>query len=54
MQSVYIDPYDLDAHQLLLEVAEKASDQTTISREQRVIPVLEKWIAANKPKPISD
>ena len=50
MQSVYIDPYDLDAHKLLLEIAEKANDNANVSREQRVILVLEKWIEQNRPK----
>lgn len=48
--SVYIAPYDLDAHTLLLEIAEKANDAASIEREKRVIPVLEKWIEENRPK----
>jgi hypothetical protein len=52
MQSVYIDPYDLDAHKLLLEVAEKSGDEQTAARERRVMPVLEQWIEANRPKPL--
>lgn len=48
--AVYIDPYDLSAHTLLLEIAEKANDQKAIEREKRVIPVLEKWIEDNRPK----
>ncbi|HEY7087525.1 MAG TPA: tetratricopeptide repeat protein [Tepidisphaeraceae bacterium] len=52
LQSVYIDPYDKDAHDLLLEIAQKAGDQPTIDRESRVIPVLEAWIEANRPKPL--
>ncbi|WP_428940563.1 tetratricopeptide repeat protein [Fontivita pretiosa] len=51
LESVYIDPYDLDAHNLLLEVAEKAGDETLAARERRMIPVLEQWINANRPKP---
>ena len=54
MQSVYIDPYDLDAHKLLLEIAQKADDQATEARENYVIPQLEKWIDANRPKPLPD
>lgn len=48
MQSVYIDPYDLDAHELLAEVCEKAEDAEGWKREQRMIPVLKQWIADNK------
>jgi len=47
LTAVYTDPYDLDAHQLLAEVAEKAGDEKALSREQKVIPVLEKWIEDN-------
>lgn len=54
LQAVHIDPYDLSAHTLLLEIAEKSGDQATIAREQRVIPVLKDWIEANKPKPLSE
>jgi tetratricopeptide (TPR) repeat protein len=50
MDSLYIDPYDLDAHNLVLEIATKASDQPSIDREKRVIPILEKWIETNRPK----
>lgn len=48
LQSVYIDPYDLDAHKLLAEVYEKAGNATGLERERRVIPVLEKWIEQNR------
>jgi tetratricopeptide (TPR) repeat protein len=51
-QAVYIDPYDKAAHELLLEIAQATNDQPTVEREQRVIPVLEAWIQANKPKPL--
>ena len=52
MQSIYIDPYDPAAHALMLEIAEKANDQADIDREKRVIPILDKWIDANRPKPL--
>jgi tetratricopeptide (TPR) repeat protein len=45
MESIYIDPYDLPAHELMLEIAKKNNDQPAIDRETRVIPVLTKWIA---------
>lgn len=51
-QAVYIDPYDLDAHNLLLEIGEKSSNQTVIDREKRVIPVLKQWIEDQKPAPV--
>jgi tetratricopeptide (TPR) repeat protein len=44
MESIYIDPYDLPAHELLLEVAQKTNNQAIIDREKRVIPVLTEWI----------
>jgi tetratricopeptide (TPR) repeat protein len=53
MQSVYIDPYDLDAHKLSLEIAERASDAPTSEREKQVIPVLEQWIEANRSRPLN-
>jgi tetratricopeptide (TPR) repeat protein len=47
-RAVYTDPYDMDAHQLLAELFEKAGDQTGLAHEQRVIPVLQKWIDDNQ------
>lgn len=49
-KAVYIDPYDLDAHELLAEVCEKVGDQKGLDRERRVIPVLSKWIEENRRK----
>lgn len=51
MQAVYVDPYDLAAHRLLLELAEQTEDRQTTLRQRRVIPILEQWISANRPKP---
>jgi len=48
LTAVYTDPYDLDAHQLLAEVYEKAGNESGAAREQRVIPVLQQWIEANR------
>ena len=48
MQSVYIDPYDVSAHELLADIYEKAGDAKGLEREQRVIPVLKEWYAAQK------
>jgi tetratricopeptide (TPR) repeat protein len=46
MQAVYIDPYDLAAHQLLLDVA--TGDQATVDRENLVIEILEKQKQASE------
>jgi tetratricopeptide (TPR) repeat protein len=48
MQAVYVDPYDLDAHQLLAEVYEKTGNEKGLERERRVIPVLEKWLERDR------
>jgi hypothetical protein len=48
LQSVYIDPYDLNAHELLAEMAEKANDAKTLEREQRVIGELKQLAEARK------
>jgi tetratricopeptide (TPR) repeat protein len=48
MQSVYIDPYDVSAHELLADIYEKAGDAKGLEREKRVIPVLKEWYAAQK------
>ena len=44
MEAVYIEPYDLDAHELLSQVHEKTGDRAGLDREQRVIPVLKQWL----------
>lgn len=44
LQAVYVDPYDLDAHELLLSVQQKSNNAAGIARETRVIPVLTEWI----------
>ncbi len=46
-RAVYTDPYDLDAHQLLAELYEKSGDAAGLAKEERVIPVLQKWIEEN-------
>jgi tetratricopeptide (TPR) repeat protein len=50
LQAVYIDPYDMDAHQLLLQVCQLSGDKSAIEREQRVIPELQKWLEDQKKK----
>ena len=32
----------------MAEVSEKSADQTSIAREQRVIPILQQWISDEK------
>lgn len=49
-RAVYVDPYDLDAHELLAEVCEKSNDTKGLEREKRVIPELTKWIEDNRKK----
>ena len=46
--AVYVNPYDLAAHELLLELYEKAGNQAGAEREKRVIPVLKQWIEARR------
>jgi tetratricopeptide (TPR) repeat protein len=48
LQAVYIDPYDMDAHQLLEQVCEKSGDAAALAREQRVIPELQQWMDEQK------
>lgn len=48
LEAVYIDPYDLSAHELLAELYEKGGNQAGLEREKRVIPVLAKWAAERK------
>ena len=48
LEAVYVDPYDLSAHELLAEICEKAGDQAGLERERRVIPVLQKWAAERR------
>jgi tetratricopeptide (TPR) repeat protein len=47
LQAVYINPYDLAAHQLLAELASKTGQTALADREQRVIPILQKWLDEN-------
>lgn len=42
LDSVYINPYDLSAHELLEEASEKTNNQPNIEREKRVIGELTK------------
>lgn len=44
LDAVYIDPYDLSAHELLQEVDQATGNTKGLEREDRVIPLLTKWI----------
>ena len=45
LEAIYIDPYDLRAHELLKEACQQTGDKKGLAREERVIPVLQKWHA---------
>ena len=45
LQAVYVEPYDLSAHQLLEQMCDKVGDEPGVARERRVIPILQGWIA---------
>jgi len=47
INAVYIDPYDISAHELLAGLYEKSGDATGLEREKRVIPVLHAWTEQN-------
>jgi len=49
LQAIYIDPYDLTAHEMLKEAYEKTGYQKGVEREERVIPILQKWHASRQP-----
>ncbi|HEV7302509.1 MAG TPA: tetratricopeptide repeat protein [Tepidisphaeraceae bacterium] len=50
LESVYVNPYDLDAHKLLREIAEKAGDEKTVERQNRSIAAMERLSPAEKPE----
>ncbi|HEY8669147.1 MAG TPA: tetratricopeptide repeat protein [Tepidisphaeraceae bacterium] len=50
LHAVYVDPYDMDAHELLAKLYEMTSNTDGLAREQRVIPVLAEWIKVNRKK----
>ena len=43
LKAVYIDPYDADAHRMLLDLYQKLGNTAGAAREQRVIGELEHW-----------
>lgn len=48
MQAIYIEPYDMDAHILMAEIAEKVGNMDMVKREQLAMEKLEKWQADEK------
>ena len=44
LKAVFINPYDPAAHELLEGLYEKSGNEAGAAREQRVIPVLKKWL----------
>jgi tetratricopeptide (TPR) repeat protein len=45
LDAVYIDPYDMDAHELLAQIYEKIGNTAGLERERKVMPVLAGWLA---------
>jgi len=43
IQAVYVDPYDMDAHELLAELYAKTNNAAGEQRERRTIAILEDW-----------
>jgi tetratricopeptide (TPR) repeat protein len=44
LQAIYIDPYDMAAHELMRDACRGAGDAAGLAREERVIPVLTRWL----------
>jgi tetratricopeptide (TPR) repeat protein len=42
-QSVYVDPYDTDAHELLQQLYEKSHNENGADRERKTLAILEDW-----------
>ncbi|HEV2295612.1 MAG TPA: tetratricopeptide repeat protein [Tepidisphaeraceae bacterium] len=49
MEAVYVNPYDADGHELLIELYEKTGNQDGIAKEKRVLAMLEEL--KKQPKP---
>ncbi len=50
LQAIYMDPYEMGGHRLLLQACEKDGDTAGAERERRVIPELQEWLDAQKKK----
>ena len=48
VQAVYIDPYELGAHELLAELYQSTGDARGLEREQHVVAAIKEWQAAQK------
>jgi CheY-like chemotaxis protein len=48
LEAVYINPYDVSAHELLAEIYEKTANQAGLEKERRVVAVLKDWSAKRK------
>jgi hypothetical protein len=48
LQSIYVNPYDKNAHQLLLDVYENNGNTKGAEREERVIVMIENWEEARR------
>jgi tetratricopeptide (TPR) repeat protein len=48
LQSIYVNPYDKSAHQLLLDICENTGNTKGAEREERVIGMIEKWEEARR------
>jgi len=44
LKAVYINPYDMAAHELLAELDEKAGNTAQAAHERHVIPILQAWL----------
>ena len=53
LDAVYINPYDIAAHELLLEISQKSNEPQNVEREKRVIDELTK-LQANEQKEDSE
>ena len=50
LQSVYVDPYDADAHELLADLYVKSGNTDGAAREKKAIAVLEDWQKSGTPE----
>jgi tetratricopeptide (TPR) repeat protein len=48
MQAIYITPYDTSAHELLRDIYKGSGNAKGMEREERMIPILEKWTEDQK------
>ena len=46
--AIYIEPYDIEAHELMVEIETKMGNQAGLAREQRVLPILTRWLEESR------